>query len=81
MGSNLDLFALSSYEYNGTNDSGVNTVLGNIGVAFPLNKSETINFTVSIGPSLEWSGGSFTCASDTFCDNSYGGATLTADLG
>ena len=27
IGSNLDLFALSNYQYNGTNDSGVNTVL------------------------------------------------------
>ena len=80
IGSNLDLFALSNYQYNGTNDSGVNTVLGNIGVAFPLMKSETTDFTVSIGPSVQWSGGGITCASDTFCGNTYGGATLTADL-
>jgi hypothetical protein len=80
IGSNLDLFALSSYQYNGTNDSGVNTVLGNIGVAFPLLKSDTTELTVSIGPSLQWSGGGITCFSDTFCGNSYGGATLTADL-
>jgi hypothetical protein len=80
IGSNLDLFALSSYQYNGTNDSGVNTVLGNIGVAFPLMKSETTDFTVSIGPSVQWSGGGITCPSDTFCGNTYGGATLTADL-
>ena len=80
IGSNLDLFTLSSYQYNGTNDSGVNTVLGNIGVAFPLMKSETTDFTVSIGPSVQWSGGGITCPSDTFCGNTYGGATLTADL-
>ena len=80
IGSNLDLFALSSYQYNGTNDSGVNTVLGNIGVAFPLLKSETTELTISIGPSLQWSGGGISCASDSFCGNSYGGATLTADL-
>ncbi len=80
IGSNLDLFAFSSYQYDGTNDSGVNTVLGNIGVAFPLMKSETTDFTVSIGPSVQWSGGGITCASDTFCGNTYGGATLTADL-
>ena len=80
IGSNLDLFALSSYQFNGTNDSGVNTVLGNIGVAFPLLKSETTDFTVSIGPSVQWSGGGITCPSDTFCGNTYGGATLTADL-
>ena len=80
IGSNLDLFALSNYQYNGTNDSGVNTVLGNIGVAFPLMKSETTDFTVSIGPSVQWSGGGITCPSDTFCGNTYGGATLTADL-
>ena len=80
IGSNLDLFALSNYQYNGTNDSGVNTVLGNIGVAFPLMKSETTDFTVSIGPSVQWSGGGITCANDTFCGNTYGGATLTADL-
>ena len=80
IGSNLDLFALSSYQYDGTNDSGVNTVLGNIGVAFPLLKSETTELTISIGPSLQWSGGGITCSSETFCGNSYGGATLTADL-
>ena len=80
IGSNLDLFALSSYQYNGTNDSGVNTVLGNIGVAFPLLKSETTELTISIGPSLQWSGGGISCASDTFCGNSYAGATLTAGL-
>ena len=80
IGSNLDLFALSSYQYDGTNDSGVNTVLGNIGVAFPLLKSETTELTISIGPSLQWSGGGITCSSDTSCGNSYGGATLTADL-
>ena len=62
IGSNLDLFALSSYQYNGTNDSGVNTVLGNIGVAFPLLKSETTELTISIGPSLQWSGGGISCA-------------------
>ena len=80
IGSNLDLFALSSYQYNGTNDSGVNTILGNIGVAFPLLKSETTELTISIGPSLQWSGGGITCSSDTFCRNIYGGGTLTADL-
>ena len=80
IGSNLDLFALSSYQYDGTNDSGVNTVLGNIGVAFPLLKSETTELTISIGPSLQWSGGGITCSSDTFCGNSCSGATLTADL-
>ena len=80
IGYNLDLFALSSYQYNGTNNSGVNTVLGNIGVAFPLLKSETTELTISIGPSLQWNGGGISCASDSFCGNSYGGATLTADL-
>ena len=80
IGSNLDLFALSSYQYNGTNDAGVNTVLGNIGVAFPLLKSTTTDFTVSIGPSIQWSGGGMNCASDAYCGNAYGGATLTADL-
>ena len=80
IGSNLDLFALSGYQYDGTNDSGVNTVLGNIGVAFPLLKSEKIALSISIGPSLQWSGGGISCASDSFCGNSYGGATLTADL-
>ena len=80
IGSNLDLFALSGYQYNGTNDSGVNTVLGNIGVAFPLLKSETTELTISIGPSLQWSGGGITCSSETFCGNSYGGTTLKADL-
>ena len=78
---NLDLFALSNYQYNGTNDSGVNTVLGNVGVAFPMIKSNTTDFTVSIGPSMQWSGGGVACASDRFCGNTYGGATLTADLG
>ena len=80
IGSNLDLFALSSYQYNGTNHSGVNTFLGNIGVAFPPLKSETTELTISIGPSLQWSGGGISCAGDSFCGNSYGGATLTADL-
>lgn len=79
--SNLDLFALSSYQFNGTNDSGVNTVLGNIGVAFPLIKSDTTNFTLSIGPSVQWSGGGTDCSSDAYCGDTYGGATLTADLG
>ncbi len=77
---NLDLFALSNYQYNGTNDSGVNTVLGNIGVAFPLLKSEKTALTISIGPSLQWSGGGISCGSDAVCGNSYGGATLSADL-
>ena len=81
IGSNLDLFALSSYQFNGTNDSGVNTVLGNIGVALPLIKSDSTDVTVSIGPSLQWSGGGSHCSSDAYCGNAYGGATLTADLG
>jgi len=80
IGSNLDLFALSSYQFNGTNDAGVYTVLGNIGVAFPLLKSKTTDFTVSMGPSLQWSGGGMNCGSDAHCGNTYGGATLTADL-
>ena len=81
IGSNLNLFALSSYQYNGTNDSGVNTVLGNMGVAVPVIKSDNTELTVSIGPSLQWSGGGRNCDSDAFCGNTYGGATLTADLG
>ena len=56
IGSNLDLFALSSYQYNGTNDSGVNTVLGNVGVAFLMIKSNTTDFTVSIGPQCSGAG-------------------------
>ena len=81
IGSNLDLFALSSYQFNGTNDSGVNTVLTNIGVAFPLFKSDTTDFTVSLGPSAQWSGGGKDCSRDSTCGNTYGGATITADLG
>ena len=81
IGSNLDLFALSSYQFNGTNDSGVNTVLANVGLAFPLIKSDTTEFTLSIGPSAQWSGGGKDCSSDASCGNTYGGATLTADLG
>ena len=80
IGSNLDLFALSSYQFNGTNDSGVNTVLGNVGLALPLMKSDTTDFTVSIGPSVQWSGGGTECSSDAYCGNAYAGATLTADL-
>ena len=78
--SNLDFFALSGYQYDGTNDSGVNTLLGNFGVAFPLIKSETTKLTLSVGPSLQWSGGGKDCSSDSFCGNTYGGGTFTADL-
>ncbi len=80
IGSNLGLFALNTYQHNCTNDSGVNTVLGNIGAALPLLKSETTELTISIGQLLQWSGGGISCASDSFCGNSHGGATLTADL-
>ena len=75
IGSNLDLFALSSYQYNGTNDSGVNTVLGNIGVAFPLLKPETTELTISIGPSLQWSGGPMEMVSSVVSDFNGGNAT------
>ena len=81
IGSNLDLFALSSYQFNGTNDSGVNTVLANVGLAFPLIKSDTTEFTLSIGPSAQWSGGGKDCSRDATCGHTYGGASLTADLG
>ena len=75
-----ELFALSNYQFNGTNDSGVNTVLGNIGLAFPVIKTDKTSLTLSIGPSLQWSGGGVDCPSDNFCGGTYGGGSLTADL-
>ena len=51
IGSNLDLFALSNYQFNGTNDAGVNTVLGNIGVCLLYTSPSPRDLSTSRMPS------------------------------
>lgn len=78
--SRIDLFALSNLQYNELNDSGINTLLGNVGIAFPLIRNEKSVLKLSFGPSLQWSGGGKDCRSDPQCDRTYAASTLTTDL-
>ena len=76
----IDVFALSNIQYDGLNDAGVNTVLGNIGVAFPLIRNDQTGLTLSFGPSVQWTGGGVDCSTDKYCGRTYAASTVTADL-
>ena len=78
--SKFALFAETDYLYNGTNSSGVNTVDQTLGVAYPLIQSETIDFTLSVGPTAKWLGGGKECSSNSYCGNTYGGGSIIASL-
>ncbi|MGB1776046.1 MAG: DUF481 domain-containing protein [Synechococcus sp.] len=76
----LGFFALSNYHRNALNDVGTDDVLASIGLSVPIVKTETTQLTLSAGPSLQWSGGGSDCATNEYCDNTYGGGTVTASL-
>ena len=80
MPSGLGLFALTDYNYDGKNDSGVNSLLTGIGLAKPVIKNETTELVVALGPSMQWTNGGHECGKDSYCGNAYAGATFTTDL-
>jgi hypothetical protein len=78
--SNLDLFAATNYQYNGTNNAGANIVDQTFGVAYPLIQSSTTELKLSVGPTVKWLGGGKGCSSDSYCGNTYGGGSIIASL-
>ena len=80
MPSGLGLFALTDYNYDGINDSGVNSLLTGIGLAKPVIQNETTELVVALGPSMQWTNGGHECGKDSYCGNAYAGATFTTDL-
>jgi hypothetical protein len=53
MPSALGLFALTDYNYDGKNDSGVNSLLTGIGLAKPVIQNKTTELIVALGPSMQ----------------------------
>jgi hypothetical protein len=80
MPSGLGLFTLIDYNYDGKNDSGVNSLLTGIGLAKPVIQNETTELVVALGPSMQWTNGGHECGKDSYCGNAYAGATFTTDL-
>ena len=80
MSSGIGLFALTDYNYDGKNDSGVNSLLSGIGIAKPVIQNKTTEFVVAIGPSMQWTNGGDECGKDPYCGNAYAGGTFTTDL-
>ena len=78
--SGLGLFTLTDYNYDGKNDSGVNSLLTGIGLAKPVIQNETTELVVALGPSMQWTNGGHECGKDPYCGNAYAGATFTTDL-
>ena len=80
MPSGLGLFTLTDYNYDGKNNSGVNSLLTGIGLAKPVIQNETTELVVALGPSMQWTNGGNECGKDSYCGNAYAGATPTTDL-
>jgi hypothetical protein len=80
MPSGLGLFTLTDYNYDGKNNSGVNSLLTGIGLAKPVIQNETTELVVALGPSMQWTNGGHECGKDSYCGNAYAGATFTTDL-
>nr|WP_274704393.1 DUF481 domain-containing protein [Synechococcus sp. AH-551-E02] len=80
MPSGLGLFALTDYNYDGKNDSGVNSLLTGIGLAKQVIQNETTELVVALGPSMQWTNSGNECGKDSYCGNAYAGATFTTDL-
>ena len=80
MSSGIGLFALTDYNYDGKNDSGVNSLLSGIGLAKPVIQNKTTELVVAIGPSMQWTNGGDECGKDPYCGNAYAGGTFTTDL-
>ena len=50
----FSFYSLTDYNYDGKNDSGVNSLLTGLGVSTTLIQNKTTEFTLSIGPSVQW---------------------------
>jgi len=61
------LYAISTYDYNADNTSGVNSSFSSIGLSYQLVKLQKTSITLSSGPAIRWQGGGNQCASDQFC--------------
>ena len=53
MPSGIGLFALTDYNYDSKNDSGVNSLLTGIGLAKPVIQNKTTKLIVALGPSMQ----------------------------
>jgi len=69
MNDKVNFFTSGNYDYNGMNDVSINTFKGPVGAVFPLNRNETRELVVSVGPTLQWSKGGRCCNEDELCGN------------
>ena len=76
----FSFYSLTDYNYDGKNDSGVNSLLTGLGVSTTLIQNKTTEFTLSIGPSVQWTNGGNQCGQDIYCGNTYAGASFATDL-
>ena len=67
----FSFYSLTDYNYDGKNDSGVNSLLTGLGVSTTLIQNKTTEFTLSIGPSVQWTNGGNQCGQDIYCGNTY----------
>ncbi len=77
---NLGIYSLADYNYDGKNNAGVHSVLSGFGIGTPLIQNDTTVFTLSLGPSMQWTNGGSQCGKGPYCGNTYAGAVLISDL-
>ena len=77
---NLSFYSLTDYKYDGKNNAGVHSLLSGLGISKSIIQNKTTEFTLSIGPSIQWTNGGNQCGQDFYCGNSYAGAMFATDL-
>lgn len=80
LNNNFSFYSLTDYNYDGKNDTGVNSLLTGLGVSTSIVQNKTTEFTFSIGPSMHWANGGSQCGQDIHCGNTYAGAAFATDL-
>ena len=76
----LNIYSLTDYNYDGKNNSGVHSLISGFGISTPIVQNKTTEFTLSIGPSVQWTNGGNQCGQDPYCGNAYAGAMFATDF-
>ena len=74
------LYSLTDYNYDGKNIAGVHGLISSLGISTSIIQTKTTEFTLSIGPSMQWTNGGNQCGQDIYCGNVYAGAVFVTDL-
>ena len=80
LNNDFSIYSLTDYNYDGKNNAGVHGLISGLGISTSIIQNKTTEFSLSIGPSIQWTNGGNQCGQDPYCGNAYAGVVFATDL-